>query len=395
MKRFVLLMVFMTAIIAGFAQKSMRQTASNYLKAGELDKAVESINQCIQDPSTAQDSRAWFIRGNIYLEIANSKEEKYKSLDPDPISQALASYRKAVEFDTKKEYTEDIFQKLNWQRNNFFNQAVDAYNKKQFKDAMIAFERGATTLAIINIPDTLSLFYAAACAGLANEKGKAKEYYAQLIKLNYNSPAVYLALSDLYRGERDSTNALKVIREGQKRYPNDLKILLGETNVYLTFMNTEKALRNLKVAIAKDSTNPTVFFALGTIYDNLSNDTLKSESYRSENFEMAINAYHSALKLYPDYFDANYNLGAMYVNKAASINDVANKLPLDAEAEYTKLKAEADKYLEQATPYLEKATELEPTDLNTLYSLKQIYARENKIDKLREVNARLEALQKK
>ncbi len=395
MKRIVLVMVFMMAITAVFAQKSMRQTASNYLKSGELDKALTAINECIQDPSTAQDARAWFIRGNIYLEISNSKDEKYKALDPDPITKALDSYKKANEYDTKKEYTEDIFQKLNWQRNNYFNAAVDAYNKKSYKEAMQDFENAAAALSIVNVPDTLSLFYAAACAGLANDKEKAKQYFIQLIKLNYNSPAVYIALSDIYRNEKDSTNALKIIREGQKRYPGDLKLLLGETNVYLTFNNTDKALKYLKYAIDKDSTNATVFFALGTIYDNLSNDTTKTEAQRSETFQQAINAYQKALQLNTEYFDANYNLGALYVNKAAGINDVANKLPLDAEAQYNKLKAEADALLEKATPYLEKASELQPTDLNTLYSLKQIYARENKVDKLKEVNAKLDALQKK
>ena len=70
---------------------------------------MESINQCIQDPSTATDAKAWFIRGNIYLEIANSTDEKYKALDPNALQQALDSYKKATEFDQKKEYTEDIF----------------------------------------------------------------------------------------------------------------------------------------------------------------------------------------------------------------------------------------------------------------------------------------------
>ena len=86
----------------GFAQKNVRQTASNYLKDGKLDKALESINQCVQDPSTAQDAKSWFIRGTIYLEIANTKDEKYKALDPNPLQQSLDSYKKASEFDTKK-----------------------------------------------------------------------------------------------------------------------------------------------------------------------------------------------------------------------------------------------------------------------------------------------------
>lgn len=395
MKRLSLLVVLLISMTFSFAQKNVRQTASNFLKEGKLDKAMETINQCILDPTTATDAKAWFIRGNIYLEIANSKDEKYKALDPNALQQALDSYKKATEFDQKKDYTEDIFNKVNWQRNNYFNQAVDSYNKKLYIDAMLAFENSANALSSIHISDTISLFYAAACAGLANDKVKAKQYYIDLLKQGAKSPTIYISLSDLYRQDKDSTGALKVVREGQNIYPNDLKLFLAETNIYLTFGNTEKALKNLKLATEKDTMNPTVFFALGTIYDNISNDTLKPEKVRGKAFGLAIDAYKSAIKLSPNYFEPNYNLGALYVNKAATINDIANRLPLDADAQYKKLKTEADQLLEIATPYLEKATELQPNDINTLYSLKQIYVRTNKPDKLKAINEKMDGLQKK
>jgi tetratricopeptide (TPR) repeat protein len=116
---------------------------------------------------------------------------------------------------------------------------------------------------------------------------------------------------------------------------------------------------------------------------------------REEAFNSAIDAYKRAIKLSPGYFEPNYNIGALYVNKAATINDQANKLPLDADAEYKKLKAEADGYLEKATPYLETAAELMPDDINTLYSLKQIYSRLNKTEKLKAISDKINSLQKK
>jgi hypothetical protein len=395
MKKILLLMVLLVTITVSFGQKNVRQTASNFLKEGKLDKAMEAINQCILDPTTATDAKAWFIRGNIYLEIANSTDEKYKVLDPNALQTALDSYKKATEYDQKKEYTEDIFAKVNWQRNNYFNQAVDNYNKKQYRDAMLAFENGANALSSININDTISLFYAAACAGLADDKVKAKQYYVDLLKQGAKSTTIYISLSDLYRQEKDSSGALKVVREGLKLYPNDFKLFLTETNIYLTFGNTEKALKNLKLASEQDTSNQTVFFALGTIYDNISNDTAKPVQVREEAFNSAIVSYERAIYLSPGYFEPNYNIGALYVNKAASINDQANKLPLDADKEFKKLKTEADGYLEKATPYLEKASELMPNDINTLYSLKQIYSRLNKTDKLKSVSERINSLQKK
>jgi hypothetical protein len=389
MKKIVLMLVMALAVTVAFGQKNVRQTASNYLKEGKLDKAMEAINQCIQDPTTIADAKTWFLRGNIYLEIANTAKPEYKSLDKDPLKVSLESYKKAIEFDEKKEFYEDIMAKLNWQRNNYFNVAVDLYNQKNYKGAMQNFANGADVIAIANVADTAALLNAAYCAALAQEPRMAKKYYEDLLKGGYQSANLFVQLSDIYRLEKDEANAIRVINEGMKLYPGNMQLFLAETNIYLTFGNTEKALKNLSAAVEKDKTNPSVFFALGTIYDNISNDTSKSESLRKECFDNAIKSYAEAIGLKPDYFEPNYNIGAMYVNKAAVVNDEANKLPLDQTAKFDELKKEADTYLDKATPYLEKAAELNPTDLNTLLSLKQIYARTGKTDKLKAINERI------
>ena len=395
MKKIALLLLLVTTITVAFGQKNVRQSASNYLKDGKLDKAMEAINQCVLDPSTAQDAKAWFIRGNVYLEISNTKDEKFKSLDAEPLTKALESYRKSIEFDPKKEYYNDILIKLDWQRNNYYNAAVENYNKKLYKDAMINFGKGADVMELANVTDTSSILNAATCASLANEKEASKQYYLKLLKSNYKSPVLYITLSDIYRQDKDSANSLKYVRMGQQEYPNDLRLFLAETNIYLTFNNTPKALSNLKVAMAKDSTNYSVAFALGTIYDNISNDTTQPADQRQKAFENAIAAYTNAIRLNADYFEGNYNLGALYVNKAASINEVATKLPLEETTKFDKMKKEADGYLEKALPFLEKATELQPADVNTLFTLKQIYSRTNKPDKVKAVQEKINAIQKK
>lgn len=395
MKKIALTLVLVAAITIAFGQSNVRQTASNYLKDGKLDKAMEAINACVLDPSTAQDAKSWFLRGNIYLEISNTKDEKYKALSADPLTLSLESYKKAIEYDPKQKYYEDILAKLNWQRNNYYNAGVESFNQRNYKDAMLNFGKGADVIEIANISDTLSLMNAATCAQLANEKDYAKQYYLKLLKGNYKSASLYVSLADIYRQDNDSVNALKYIRMGLVEYPNDLRVFLTETNIYLTFGQTNKALKNLQLAMEKDSANASVAFALGTIYDNLSNDTTKAADFRFSSFENAVKAYSQAIALNQEYFEPNYNLGAIFVNKAAAVNDEANKLPYDATAQFEKLKKEADGYLEKALPYLEKAAELQPGDLNTLYSLKQIYSRTGQKDKVKEVNDKIDAAQQK
>ena len=96
-----------------------------------------------------------------------------------------------------------------------------------------------------------------------------------------------------------------------------------------------------------------------------------------------------SLEIKPDYFDAIYNLGALYVNHAARLMTEANAIPMDKIKEYDAKKAEADAALEKALPYLEQAHQMDPSDRNTMVTLKEIYARKSMLDKVKEMDAKL------
>jgi hypothetical protein len=395
MKKILFVLVLVFSITLTFAQKNVRQTASNFLKDGKLDKALENINICIQDVSTAQDPKAWFIRGNIYLEIANTKDEKYKSLDAEPLQKALDSYKKAIEFDPKKDYYEDIFGKLNWQHNNYFNAGVDSYNKKSYKDAMLDFENAANVLSIAKVTDTVSLFYAAVNASLAGEKAKQKQYYIDLLKANAKSISIYASLSDIYRLEKDSADALKVIGAGKKLYPNNLQMTLSESNVYIYFNDVPRALSTLSIAAQKDSNNYFVFNAIGLNYQKIYEDTLQSAAARNDAYKKSESAYLRAIKLKPDFYDVELNIASLYFNSAVPLALKANGLPLEQKDAYDKLVGEANNYYKLALPYLKKADELQPNDLNTLNSLRQIYSSLGDTENLKVIQAKILQLRKK
>jgi tetratricopeptide (TPR) repeat protein len=392
MKRISILLGMILVFSFAFGQKNVRQTASNYLKSGKLDKALEAINQCIKDPTTAEDARTWFIRGNIYLELINSSDPVYLALDPDPGTAALESYKKAIEYDPKKELYEDIFAKLSWQRNNLYNRAVDAYNKQDFGGAMKGFAGAAAAIAVANVADSVSLLNAAYCATLSKDFTSAKKFYIDLLNNKYKSVGLFVSLSDIYRMEKDYDNAIKYIELAKQDYPSDPKVFLGETSIYLTFNMTDKALKKLKEYITQDTLNYSVYFALGTIFDRMANDSALSEENKTRAFNDAMNAYKRSIALNPEYFDAYYNIGALCVNKAATLDLEANKLPLEEKELFDKLKGEANEYLNFAAPYLEKACSMQPNDLNTLQTLRQIYVRTKQTDKLKLINEKINSL---
>jgi tetratricopeptide (TPR) repeat protein len=377
MKRVALVLSLIFAVSLAFSQKSAIQSAYNYHRQGKLAKAKEAIDKAVVNEKTMADAKGWFYRGNIYLDIANSPDEATKALDPDPLAVALESYNKCKEFDIKENYVGDIPMRIRAIGEGYYNLGVLNYNDQKFSESAQSFYKAYKVNLYANNVDTTALYNAAVAADLGENDELSVKYYTELVHLDYEKPEIYTSLGDTYIGMGDTVAGMAMIAKGRTAYPDDFNLLISETNIYLAQNNTEQAMKNLEMAIEMDKTNPTIYFAVGTSYDQLGM------------FEKAEESYLQAVALNPDYFEASYNLGALYVNKAAIILEKANDLPLDAIDEYDAEKAKADDLLKKSVPHLEKALELEPEDTNTLVSLKEIYTRLGMMDKLKDINARL------
>lgn len=379
MKKLSVIFILLFAIGTAFGQKENVKEANSNLKKGQLDKALQSIEPAISDPSTMNDPKTWFYRGNIYLQIHMSDKPEYKSLDPNAISKAYESYDKMLELDQKKQYYTEALQNLLIVSEQLYNQGVEQFTSENFSAAVESFEKAAKVNETFGNTDTLSLFNAGLAAENANDNAKAIKHYTKVLELNYPQPLIYNSLSNIYLAEKDTLKAFATIEEGRSKYPDDFNLLIAQTNLYLTSGRTDKAMSNLTEAIKKDPTNPTIYYAVGVNYATMGN------------IAEAEKAYLKAVELKPDYFEANYNLGALYVNRAAEIINEANKLKLN-DPNYGKMKEEADAALKLSVPYLETAQRLDPSDKSTLLALKEIYTRLSMYDKLKEVNEKLDTL---
>lgn len=105
--------------------------------------------------------------------------------------------------------------------------------------------------------------------------------------------------------------------------------------------------------------------------------------------------YAKALEIKPDYFDALYNLGALFYNEAAEKIKQANELDLSKQKEYDKLSAAAKELFNKALPYFDKALAIDGNDLNTLIALKEIHANLGDTKKSNEYKARFDELKAK
>ena len=384
MKKLVLFTFAVLSINIAFSQSTKVVSAYNYLRNGQLDKAKLNIDDAIANDQTRSQAKTWFYRGNIYLSIHGTKEPKYKALDTNALQVAYDSYQKALELEPDITKDELMPSKpmvgLLIIGEQYYNQGVEFYNKKQFDKAMAKFDQTRKINGIFGTKDSTATFNAALCAIQLKDNAKAKTYMEELVKMNYKQPLIYSQLSNIYKIEGDTNKAAITIGKGRKVFPTDLNLIISEINLYLAKGMTKEAQELLDLAVSQDPTNPTLHFAVGANMDEFGN------------FTQAEKSYLKAIELKADYFDAYYNLGALYVNTAASIMDTANKLPITETAKYDALKAKADALLDKALPALETAEKLNPNDYNTLITLKQLYARKGELEKIKLIDEKISKL---
>jgi tetratricopeptide (TPR) repeat protein len=196
----------------------------------------------------------------------------------------------------------------------------------------------------------------------------------------------------LYKDKGDLEKGSEVINQGKAVFPGNTDLVITEANMYISTNNHAKAINSLMVAKEKEPNNVSVLYAVGVTYDLLKNDTKLPADEREKYFNEAVKAYKETIAVDPNFFDAVFNLGALYFNKGGEVINEANKLPISETAKYEKMLAEGNSYLNLALPYLETCETLQPKDKNTLVSLKEIYTRLNMTQKLAGINEKLNNL---
>ncbi len=381
MIRLKLLLIACLATTSIFAQKSAIQTAYNYLRYDDLDKAKEAIDQAAGNSSTNTMAKTWYYRGQIYHAIYESKKEQFTSLKPGSLDAAFASYEKTLEFDKGEEYKDDVFKRLQILSSQYHNEGVDKYKEKNYTDALGDFEK----VLIINekymkITDTLAMFNAALAAEKSNNPEKAANFFSKLISVNYGGARIYSLLAETQLNMKDTASAMKTLQSGLQKFPSNADLAVAELNIYLTSGKDKEAALQIDQAIANDPKNANLYYAKGVLNDKIGNA------------DIARDAYKSAIEIKPDHFDANYNLGAMLFNEGAELVNKANALPASKQKEFDALKVKYDAKFNESKPYFEKAYQLNPKDLATMQNLKQVYIRLNDLPKAAEMKKAIDEL---
>ncbi len=308
----------------------------------------------------------------------------------EPLNKAYKSFKKARELDTRGRADDQIKEGLTTLKYNYIGKASNCYARQDydcsFKNFAKAVEIGEDPL--VNRMDTVVLFYAGLSAQLGGKLEEAIKYYEKSLEYDFASEGnVYYNIYEAYVKLEKDDKALTYLEDGFLEYPKNQNILYGLINHYLTRgEDPEVVLEYIKKAQETDPDDHTLYFAEGTLHDQL------------ENAEAAEKAYKKAIELNPEFFDALFNLGALYFNNGVSLIEEANKVPAKEVEKYDELVEKSAEEFKASIPYMERAYEVNPEHKGTIETLRNLYFRfrnqneemQEKLDEINEVWSNME-----
>lgn len=321
---------------------------------------------------------------NVYLQdgaVVDWKETD--PVHPDPLPEALKSFSKASELDEKGRFEKQITENLSRLNNLFLNKAILTYQEEDYKESYRFFNLAIRLMempAMAATPIDTALYYnTGLVASFADMPVEALKFYNKAKDMDYGGANIYVLIKDQYVGQNDSASAERILQEGFSKFPNDNAIVIELINYYITSGKTGDALNYLAIAKDLEPTNASLYFAEGFLYE------------RMEELDKAQTSYEKAVEVNPEFFDALYNLGALWYNKAVKELEAANEI-MDNRA-YNVARDAAMVTLGKAVPFMERAHEVNPKEKTTLETLRTLYYRLQMTDKLAGIEKKLEELE--
>ena len=355
-----------------FAQKHNIVNASIALRNENYSDAKKYIDEAFLNESTSNDPKMWNYRSQIYLQIAL----KQADLDEAAVLKATEAHLKCLQTDKKgrvivRKWTskEDVLSGTVNCGYKLFNKAIEEYNAGQYKSSLILYSAifdiipldSEDQLKRGNITKETILYNSFFSSSKMKDNANSKIILQQLIDINFNEPAIYIHMSNIYLEEEDFESAFKYLALGRDMFEDDQALITEEINLYIRLEKTEELINKLSDAINLDSENDNYYVMRATCHQN------------SENLATAILDYKKALEINPDNLAALNNISACYLEQTEPLVVKLNNLNYNQNSLHDKYKSEIKEIHLLALPNLEHFIKLEPADIPILTVLSEIY----------------------
>ena len=401
--------------ISLFAQKKELKSVDKLIQNEDYDSALQQLlaaKSLVEGSELKYQAQYQFLAGKIY-----SKQKQFGAA-----FEALALAKQLEAENGSSKYIAEINILLNKVSNEAINQAVYENQNENFAVA------ADLLVMVYNVDQEQKdyLYYAASSAVNGGDFDRALTYFQELKDMNYSGSVekFYATKSDtgeeielsaetyvLFQKQKDYTNfrtemtesklpeivknialiyvqqkrndlAIGAIKEAREANPLDVGLILTEANLYIQLGDKEKFSDLMKEAIEKDPKNHILYFNLGVITAD-QGDRSKARSY-----------YESAIELNPTYAASYLNLAALILDEEPEIVEKMNALGNSRadNLKYDQLKKERESLFLEAAPVLEKLNEIDPTNIEALTTLKNIFGTIGDAAKFKMMKAKLKEL---
>lgn len=376
--------------VVGYAQKKPKiNQAISALEEGQLAEAKSIIDAAIVHEKTKDDPKTWYYRGQIYaaLDTANNEEGALdeslkafdKALELDPEQKSFNS----VDFSTGQ--VTNVDSKKQGYYAYYYNEAITAYNNDSYDEAADNFE----TAFYIMPTDTNAVLNAAYASAAAGDEARAEANFKKCYEAGMKDKTVFLQLYNYAVKDERLEDGLTYIKQAREIYPNDIDLAKYEINLLIRLERTDEAMAEIENSIKEEPNNADLLFSLGVLKDETGDK------------EAAMETYKKAITVDPNHFNSYFNIGAMLFNDTNALvkeQGALNYYPgksnykADEKKRYETLNAAIEDKLNEALPIWEKLHSIKSEDADVMTSLIYVYKGLGKVDKAKEIQAKLDAL---
>lgn len=303
------------------------------------------------------------------------------------------------------------------------NHAIDLNSKDKFAEASDALYLAYTFDKEKNLD---YLYFAASSAVNSNVYDKAMKYYQTLKSLGYTGvtkkfyatevatgkeieidettakiyakskdftnireqdtesrlPEIVKNIALIHLNQGDNDKAMTAVKDARKLSPKDVGLILTEADLYIKLGDEARFASLMAEAIEQDPNNAILYFNLGVVNAN------------EGNREASIDYYKKAIELDPTYEPSYLNLASVILDGETTIVDQMNSLGTSNadNRKYDELKAKREALFLEAAPILEQLISINPSSVDAITTLKNIYGTIGETEKFKKYRDMLEAL---
>ncbi|MGB2013182.1 MAG: tetratricopeptide repeat protein [Flavobacteriaceae bacterium] len=399
-----------------YGQKKELKAVDKLVESQDYDTALNqllSLESVIDGSELKYQAQYQFLAGKIYgskknfkaaftafdsareIESENGSSKHTAEIDKLMNGLSLEAINKAIEENQNENYAEAsdlliLVYNIDKENNTdyLYYAASSAVNGGNYDQALAFYQE----LRDLDYTGSVEKFYAT-----ENETGQevelSAENYVLFKKLKEYSnfrtemtesklPEIIKNIALIYVQQKQNDLAIGAIKDARAANPLDVGLILTEANLYIQLGDKQKFADLMKEAIEKDPNNHILYFNLGVITAE-QGDRAKARSY-----------YESAIELDPSYAASYLNLAALILDGEPELVEKMNSLGNSRadNIKYEQLQKQREGLFLEAVPVLENLTEIDPSNVEALTTLKNIFGTIGDAANFKKMKEKLEAL---